>query len=64
MAAQVTDPYAARGLWERVDRQIVDEAPWVPLLNATTVDMLSKRVGDYQYSPNGYGLLIDQLWVR
>ena len=64
MTAQVTNPYAARGLWQRADRQIVDEAPWVPLVNPKTVDVVSKRVGNYQYSPNGFGMLYDQLWVR
>ena len=48
---QATNPDAARGLWERVDRQIVDQAPWVPLVNPKSVDVLSKRVGNYQYSP-------------
>jgi peptide/nickel transport system substrate-binding protein len=61
---QVTNPYASRGLWERFDRQIVDQAPWVPLANPKTVDVLSKRVGNYQYSPTGLRLLLDQLWVR
>jgi hypothetical protein len=27
------------------------------------VNFLSKRVGNYQYSPQN-GMLIDQLWVR
>jgi hypothetical protein len=27
------------------------------------VNFLSKRVGNYQYSPEN-GMLIDQLWVR
>jgi hypothetical protein len=27
------------------------------------VNFLSKRVGNYQYSPEN-GILIDQLWVR
>jgi peptide/nickel transport system substrate-binding protein len=62
LTAQATDPEAARGLWERIDRQIVDQAPWVPLVNPKVVDVLSKRVGNYQYNP--YGVLIDQLWVR
>ncbi len=61
---QATNPDAARGLWERVDRQTVDQAPWVPLVNPKVVDVLSKRVGNYQYSPAGLGMLIDQLWVR
>jgi peptide/nickel transport system substrate-binding protein len=61
---QVTNPQAASGLWERVDRQAVDQAPWVPLVNPKVVDVLSKRVGNYQYSPAGPGMLFDQLWVQ
>jgi YVTN family beta-propeller protein len=63
---QATDPDAARGLWERVDRQTVDQAPWVALVNPKAVDVLSTRVGNYQYSPAGpgTGMLIDQLWVQ
>jgi peptide/nickel transport system substrate-binding protein len=64
LAQQATNPDAARGLWERVDRQTVDQAPWVPLVNPKVVEVVSKRVGNYQYSPNGYGMLINQLWVR
>jgi YVTN family beta-propeller protein len=63
VAAQATNPDAARGLWESVDRQTVDQAPWVPLLNPKVVDVLSKRVGNYQYNSQ-QGMLIDQLWVR
>ncbi|MDP9336609.1 MAG: ABC transporter substrate-binding protein, partial [Actinomycetota bacterium] len=60
---QASNPDAARGLWESIDRQTVDQAPWVPLVNPKAVDVLSKRVGNYQDSPP-LGLLIDQLWVR
>ena len=35
--------------------QTVDQAPWVPLVNPKVVDVLSKRVGNYQYSPVGSG---------
>ena len=61
---QATNPAAARGMWERVDRKIVEQAPWVPLHTLKVVDVLSNRVGNYQYSPAGFGMLIDQLWVR
>jgi YVTN family beta-propeller protein len=64
LSKQTTNPDAARGLWERVDSQTVDQAPWVPLVNPKSVDVLAKRVGNYQYSPAGLGMLIDQLWVR
>jgi hypothetical protein len=45
-------------------RRTFDQAPWVPLVNPRSVDVLSKRVGNYQHSPAGLGMLIDQLWVR
>jgi len=48
VSEQATNPDAARGVWERVDRQTVDEAPWVPLVNPKVVDVLSTRVGNYQ----------------
>jgi YVTN family beta-propeller protein len=64
LAAQATNPDAARGAWESVDRQTVRQGPWVPLVNPKSVDVLAKRVGNYQYSPAGPGMLIDQLWVR
>jgi len=35
----------------------------VPLLNRKQVDFVSRRVGNYQYSPQ-WGMLLDQLWVR
>ena len=61
---QSTNPAAARLLWQRIDRDIVDQAPWVPLLTPTSFDFVSKRVGNYQYSPSPFGTLIDQLWVH
>jgi YVTN family beta-propeller protein len=61
---QAAHPDAARALWERVDREITDQAPWVPLFTPKGLDLLSKRVGNYQYSPAGFGMLVDQLWVR
>ncbi len=63
-AEQQSDPTGARALWQRVDREITDASPWVPLMATKDVNFLSKRVGNYQFSPDGMGLLIDQLWVR
>jgi YVTN family beta-propeller protein len=62
-AEQLSDPTASRALWQRVDREITDAAPWVPLIISKNVNFLSKRVGNYQYSPAMF-MLIDQLWVR
>ena len=63
-AKEQSDPAGARALWQRVDRLITDAVPWVPLFTPEDVNFLSKRVGNYQFSPDGVGLLIDQLWVR
>jgi peptide/nickel transport system substrate-binding protein len=49
--------------WAGVDRAFVDAAPWVPLYNANSVQLVSRRVGGYRFSPIS-GTLLDQLWVR
>jgi YVTN family beta-propeller protein len=63
LAAQARSPNAAGSRWASIDRQIVDQAPWVPLYNPRALVMLSARVGNYQFHPL-WQLLIDQLWVR
>jgi peptide/nickel transport system substrate-binding protein len=56
-AEQRSDPTRSRALWQRVDRDITDAAPWVPLIASTNVSVLSKRVGNYQYSPAAIAML-------
>jgi YVTN family beta-propeller protein len=63
-AERLSDPTGSRALWQRVDREITDAAPWVPLIASKNVSVLSKRVGNYQNSPAAIAMLIDQLWVR
>jgi peptide/nickel transport system substrate-binding protein len=63
VALQASDPDAAGPAWARLDRQVLDQAPWAPLVNPTTITLVSKRVGNYQYNPQ-WGVLLDQLWVR
>jgi ABC-type transport system substrate-binding protein len=55
---------AARRLAARIDRTIVDRAPWVPLFTPRLPDFVSERVGNYQYNIYDLGVLLDQLWVR
>jgi peptide/nickel transport system substrate-binding protein len=62
-AEQLTDPAGSRALWQRIDREVTDASPWVTLIASKDVNFLSKRVGNYQWSPSN-GMLIDQLWVR
>jgi peptide/nickel transport system substrate-binding protein len=63
-AAQQTDPAAARKLWAKLDRLVTDQAPWVPILNASETVFVSARVGNYQESPSYAGPLLDQIWIR
>jgi peptide/nickel transport system substrate-binding protein len=58
-----TDPIGSRALWHQIDREVTDASPWVTLITSKDVNFLSKRVGNYQWSPS-MGMLIDQLWVR
>jgi peptide/nickel transport system substrate-binding protein len=60
---QSDDPYLANRLWARIDREIVEEAPVVPLFTLKQVDIVSRRVGNYQFHPQ-WGVLFGQLWVR
>jgi len=60
---QQTDPAAAGEAWSRVDRKLVDQAPWAPLYNPRSATALGARVGNYQYHPF-WTVLLDQLWVR
>jgi YVTN family beta-propeller protein len=62
-ALETSDPKAANRLWAQIDREIVDQAPWLPTLNLNMIDFLSARVGNYQFHPQ-WGLLLDQLWVK
>jgi YVTN family beta-propeller protein len=56
-------PNAGQSLWARIDHELVDQAPWVPLYNPLALVVLSARVGNYQFHPY-WTLLIDQLWVH
>lgn len=60
---QIDDPVAAGALWAKVDRAIVDQAPYVWLTNPNTISFVSDRVGNYQFSLQ-WGILLNQLWVQ
>ena len=51
-ATQQTDQAAARKLWAKLDRLVTDQAPWVPILNASETVFVSARVGNYQEFPS------------
>jgi peptide/nickel transport system substrate-binding protein len=62
-AVQAQDPPAAALLWQRIERELLRQAVTVPTSNIRNVDLVSKRVGNYQYHPQ-WGVLLDQLWVQ
>lgn len=63
LTLQPHNPNAAAALWVRIDHQIVNQAPWVPIYNPRSLVLLSARAGNYQFDPY-WSVLIDQLWVR
>jgi YVTN family beta-propeller protein len=63
LAADAATSPAAAGLWATADRQFTDQAPMVSLVTPSTIDFVSRRVGNYEYNPE-WGALLDQLWVK
>ncbi len=61
---QLDDPAEAGALWAQIDREIVDQAPYMWLFNLIRVEFVSERVGNYRYSAQWGSSLLDQLWVR
>lgn len=60
---QATSLAAADELWAQVERGLLAAAPWVPLVNTSLVDVLSRRVHNFKRSPT-LGVLFDQMWVQ
>jgi peptide/nickel transport system substrate-binding protein len=56
------DPAGTAPLAARIDRELTNAAPWVPLFVPRLTDVTSARVGNYQ--DNNGNVLPDQLWVR
>ena len=44
-------PTKSARLWEQIDRKLVDQAIWVPLTSQRIVDIVSKRLRNYEFSP-------------
>ena len=44
---QTTDPAAATRLWRAVDREVTDQAPWIPMRTDLSPDVVSRRTGNY-----------------
>jgi ABC-type transport system substrate-binding protein len=62
-ALEATDPRKAARLSASIDRELVDRAALVPLVNPRLLELVSQRVRNYQFHPY-WGLLADQMWLR
>ena len=60
---ELTAPVAANAIWTTVDHTLTNQAAWVPTVNVREVDLVPKRLGNYQFNPV-WGFLPDQSWVR
>jgi YVTN family beta-propeller protein len=63
LSLQARDSQAATEQWARLERELVERAIAIPLVNPKQVAFVSKRVGNFQRHPV-LGTLISQLWVR
>ena len=63
LSLEARDPAAAGKAWAQLDRHATDLAAYVPLLTPLSVDVVSKRVGNFRRHMI-YGVLFDQLWVK
>ena len=61
-ALKSTRPRAAAAIWAAIDRRLVDQAAWIPMVNELGVDFVSERLRNYQFHPH-WGLIADQLWL-
>lgn len=60
---ELGDPSKASALWESIDRQLTNEAVWVPTVTQRDIEITSSRLRNYQYNPV-WGFLADQAWLR
>ena len=59
----VTDPAAANKMWAKVDQEITDAAPAASLFQPKRVDVVSQRVGNFEFNDT-YHLIFSQAWVQ
>jgi DNA-binding SARP family transcriptional activator/ABC-type transport system substrate-binding protein len=50
-AVRLTNPKRSAALWARLDGQLVNRAVWVPLTSQRIIDIVSRRLHNYDFSP-------------
>ncbi|MFZ1480245.1 MAG: ABC transporter substrate-binding protein [Paracoccaceae bacterium] len=63
MQLATTDPDAANLEWAKIDQAMMAEAPIAPLFTPKHVDLVSKRLGNFLFSPQ-HQWLMSQAWVQ
>ena len=58
-----TDPAESLALWAQVDRMLTDDAAVVPMINRVATVVVSPQVGNV-INRDGFGPLLDQMWLR
>jgi peptide/nickel transport system substrate-binding protein len=61
---QLTDPHASARAYEVLDHDLVDLAPMIPFGTGIDDWLVSKRASNFQVSPEFFGPLISQVWLR
>jgi peptide/nickel transport system substrate-binding protein len=61
-ARESSAPRAAARLWTRIDREIVDQAALVPLVNPRWLEFSSTRLRNFQQHPY-LNVIADQVWL-
>jgi peptide/nickel transport system substrate-binding protein len=60
---ELSSPVTADALWTSIDHTLTDQAAWVPTVTPRVVDLVSQRLGNYQFNPV-WQFLMDQSWVQ
>jgi peptide/nickel transport system substrate-binding protein len=60
---EATNPLVGDRLWTQIEHELVDRAPWAPVGTSREPNLVSKRVGNYEYNPE-WRVLVDQLWLQ
>jgi YVTN family beta-propeller protein len=64
LSLQSASPPEAAALWRQIDREITDLAYWVPTVAPRIVELVSRRVRNYEFQPAFASFLADQVWLR
>src|SRR5689334_16855105 len=53
----ITNPTQGNAIWQQVDKNVADAAPWVAMFNPKELDFVSKRFKNFTFSPQWLLLL-------